>query len=490
VFQLGGVTQEALDYIGTNAILDSGTNTKMIGATVTGDLGFKLGSATEPLEIALGGEIRKEALFVKPDEVYEFGLRTGAGGPTNPVDGSYRTNELFAELRVPVVQDVSGIQDLSLELGYRFAKYTAQDQAGSNNSSWKAMLSYTPVRGFRIRGGLNRAVRGPNVQELFAPQGLGLGGSEDICAGPTPSASQAECQRTGVSASQYGTILENPAGQYNSLDGGNPALEVETADTLTLGLVWTPRSITGLTLTADYYDIKIEDTISSFLPDDVIRACASSGNPQLCSLIHRDELGTLWLTPRGFTESTNQNIGLLKTRGIDIGATYPWNLGRAGFVTLALLGSTILEDRLTTPLTDYDCAGFMGNQCGIPSPKWRHRVRAAWNTNFKATFTLGWRYIHGVKNDDLSDDEDLGNQALVERLGLNGSAEIPAFNWFDLAVGYKLRDNVRLIAGINNIFDKEPPLGAGLSDIDFGPGFYGTYDPLGRAVYANMQFDF
>lgn len=490
IFQIGGVTQEALDYISTNAILDSGTNTKMLGAKVTGDLGFKFPSATEKAEVAIGGEIRKESLFVKPDEVYEFGLRTGAGGPTNPVDGSYQTNEAFAEFRVPVVQDRSGVQDLSLELGYRFANYKASEQEAKNNSSYKAMLSYSPVNGFRIRGGVNRAVRGPNVQELFAPQGLGLGGSEDICAGESPTASLAECQRTGVSAAQYGTILENPAGQYNSLDGGNPQLNVETADTITVGLVWTPKSITGLTVTADYYDIKIEDTISSFAPDDVIRACASTGNPSLCRLIHRDSLGTLWLTPQAFTVSTNQNIGQFKSRGVDFSVGYPVNLHGAGFVNLALLGSTILEDRQTTPLTDYDCVGFMGNQCGIPAPKWRHRVRATWNTNFKATFSLGWRYIHGVKNDDLSDDEDLGNPPLVERLKLNGSDEFPAFNWFDLAATYKVRDKLRLTVGCNNILDKEPPLGAGLSDIDYGPGYYGTYDPLGRAIFANLQFEF
>ena len=491
VFQIGGVTQEAVDYLNTPYMYNSGTKTQMLGTLLRGDLGgAKMPSATEPFAIAFGGEVRKESLFVQPDYIRGSGLGAGQGGPTNAVDGNYQTNEAFAELRVPVIQDRSGVQDLSLELGFRFANYKASEQEAKNNSSYKAMLSYSPISGFRIRGGVNRAVRGPNVQELFAPQGLGLGGSEDICAGDSPTASLAECQRTGVSAAQYGKILENPAGQYNSLDGGNPQLNVETADTITFGVVWTPKSITGLTVTADYYDIKIEDTISSFQPDDVIRACAATGNPSLCRLIHRDALGTLWLTPDAYTISTNQNIGQFKSRGVDLSVGYPVNLGGAGFVNLALLGSTILEDRQTTPLTDYDCVGFMGNQCGIPAPKWRHRMRATWNTNFKATFTLGWRYIHGVKNDDLSDDEDLGNPALVERLKLNGSDEFPAFNWFDLAATYKVRDKLRLTVGVNNLLDKEPPLGAGLSDIDYGPGYYGTYDPLGRSIFANLQFEF
>jgi outer membrane receptor protein involved in Fe transport len=78
----------------------------------------------------------------------------------------------------------------------------------------------------------------------------------------------------------------------------------------------------------------------------------------------------------------------------------------------------------------------------------------------------------------------------VDRLALNGSDEFPAYNWFDLAVAYKFHDKLRLTLGCNNILDKEPPLGAGLQDIDYGPGYYGTYDPLGRALYANLQFEF
>lgn len=493
IFTVGGVTTAATDYLNVPYLYNSGTNTKMLGATLRGDLGrsgVKLPSATEGIQLALGAEIRKESLFVTPDTINAQGLGAGSGGPLNPVDGNYKTNEVYGEARVPFVQDRSGIQDLSLELGYRFANYKALGQGSKNISSYKAILSYGPVPGFRLRGGFNRAVRAPNVQELFAPQSVGLSGSEDICAGDSPSASLAECQRTGVTAAQYGHIVENPASQYNSLLGGNPQLNVETADTITAGLVLTPKSITGLTFTLDYYDIKIDKLISSLFADDTIRACANTGNPQLCSLIHRDSRGTLWLTTDGYTVSTNQNIGALKSRGIDVGLTYPWNLGDAGFITFSLLGTTMLENRLTTPLVDYDCVGYYGNQCGIPSSKWRHRVRATWNTKFNATFSLGWRFIYKVLIDDASDNPDLGNPSLIEAWKANGSYENPSYNWLDLAATYKFRDKVRLTVGCNNLLDKEPPLGSGVSPNDYGPGMYGTYDYLGRALYANMQFEF
>jgi outer membrane receptor protein involved in Fe transport len=294
-----------------------------------------------------------------------------------------------------------------------------------------------------------------------------------------------------VTAAQYGKVLESPAGQYNSLDGGNPALDVERADTITAGVVWTPKSIVGLSVTADYYDIKIENTISSFNPDDTIKACAETGNPLLCNLIHRDSRGTLWLTTDGYTVSTNQNIGERKARGLDLSVNYPWNLGNAGFIAFGLLGSAMLEDRLSTPLIDYDCIGFYGNQCGIPDAKWRHRLRATWNTkSSKASVSVNWRYIHKTLVDDASDNPDLGNPSQIVSWKAIGAYEIPGSHWFDLAATYKVRDKLRLTVGVNNILDKEPPLGAGLSDVDFGPGFYGTYDPLGRALYANLQFEF
>src|SRR4029077_17473074 len=108
------------------------------------------------------------------------------------------TKEAYGELRIPLVQDSPGLKDLSLEFGYRFMNYKAQEQAAKNNSSYKAMMVWAPVNSLRCRGGYNRSVRAPSVYELFQQQGLGLGGSEDICAGPNPSASPEQCARTGV----------------------------------------------------------------------------------------------------------------------------------------------------------------------------------------------------------------------------------------------------------------------------------------------------
>jgi len=493
IFSSGGVTQAATNYIALPLILDSGTQTKVFNGSLRADLGkagVKLPSATEGLALVFGAEAREESMYVHPDDNYAAGNGAGQGGPTLAVEGSYTTQEGFAEALVPLVQDKSGFQDLSLELGYRFAHYQATGQGAKNNSSYKTLLSWSPVAGLKLRGGYNRAVRSPNVRELFVPQGIGLGGSADVCAGTSPSFSLAQCQNTGVTAAQYGRISENTANQYNTLGGGNPQLNVETASTWTGGFVWTPKSITGLALTVDYYDIKINDEISTLDPDSVIRTCAITGDRGLCALIHRDQFGSLWRSNDGYTIATNQNIGAAKARGIDASASYPWNLGKAGFINFTIIGSSMLENRLTTPLFTYDCATFFGNTCGIPNPSWRHRAKATWNTNFKASFSFGWRFIGHVTVDAASPEPDLADPGSIAQYKANGSYEIPNYNFFDVVVGYKVTDKLRLTAGCNNIFDKEPPFGSGFSDNDYGPGFYGTYDYLGRAVYANLQFEF
>jgi iron complex outermembrane receptor protein len=495
VFSKGGVTSAALGFIAEPLVLDSGTQTKLVNGTLKADFGragVKLPGATEGISIAVGAEAREESLFVHPDANWSSTDNNGAGqgGPTLAVDGNYTSREAFAEVLVPLVQDRTGFQNLSLELGYRLANYKALGQSAKNNGSYKTLLTWSPVASVKLRGGFNRAVRAPNVQELFRPQGLNLGGAADICAGANPSASLEQCQHTGVTAAQYGHIAENSANQYNTLDGGNPQLNVEKANTWTGGIVFTPKSIVGLALTVDYWDIKIDNEISVLPADSVIQTCANTGDPTLCGLVHRDQFGSLWRTPNGYTIRTNQNVGQLKARGIDVSASYPLNLGSAGFVSLSLVGSSMLENRLTTPLFSYDCAGYFGNTCGVPLAKWRHRMRASWNTKFGATFSANWRYINNVLVDAASPNPDLGNPGIIATYKANDIYSIPKHNWFDLAVGYKIREKARLTVGCNNIFDKEPPLASGMSPNDYGPGFYGTYDYMGRALYASLQFEF
>ncbi len=481
------MTQAALDYLALPLIFNSGTKTQMASARMTGDLrqyGLAFPNAAEGIKVAFGAEYRDEFLFVNPDLAYRLGIGAGQGGPTLPVEGSFNVKEVFTEALIPILQGVRGAKDLSLELGYRFSDYSTS----GGHDTYKAQASWAPGDTVKMRAGMNRATRAPNVQELFVPQGLGLGGSEDICAGPTPSATAEQCARTGVPTSRYGTILENPAGQYNTLGGGNPLLEPEVADTLTFGIVFTPPGISGLTAAFDYYDIQIEQTIGALGADDIVSTCAETGNPALCSLIHRDVAGTLWLMPSGYTVTTQQNIGKLGAEGVDANIGYVQPIGNYS-LSLNLIGTYNMETSIDTGLYFYDCLGYFGNQCANPSPEWRHMARASFQTG-PAIWSLGWRMIGAVENDDQSSNPAIGNANNVALLEKNDIATIGAQNYFDLAATYNVMKGVQFTLGVNNIVDEEPPLAPGMQDNDYGTGFYGTYDPYGRYVHASVGFEF
>jgi len=497
IFEAGGVTQEAVDYIRTSSHIQSRTQTEILDGKLNGDLegwGWKLPAATEGIQVALGALYRKENLVIDPDEVARTGDAAGTGGiGTEPVDGSYSVAEAYLEGLIPVVQDSRGARDLSLELGYRFSDYNL---AGSH-PTWKAQLSYVPIEDLKLRGGVAHATRAPNVVELFTPQQM-VRALSDPCANdpltgdPPEGVSLEECVRTGLRPEQYGHLVGNPEG-INIIGGGNPSLDPETADTLTVGIVLTPHGAPGLSGAIDYYDIQMLETIGYLHAMDIFTACMSTGDPLVCGLIHRDAAGSLWLTPDGYVLRTNQNIGKQGSRGVDVNLSYLLPVGRAGILNLGLVGTYLLKNSVETPALAYDCAGYFGDQCGAPNSWWRHRFVASWETTFDTVFSLGWRLIGPATNDDASPDPDLENLEdpdWIEALEASGVYEFHAYSYLDLSATYTFAKGIQLTAGINNIFDIEPPLGAGLVDVDYGAGYYGTYDPWGRFIFTSMRFTF
>ncbi|MEX1309906.1 MAG: TonB-dependent receptor [Candidatus Sulfomarinibacteraceae bacterium] len=483
-----GVVQEAIDYISTVAVQYATTSIDVFNLTFTSDwenYGIALPSASEGVQVAVGAEYREEYLANVPDEVYRTGNAAGFGGATEQITGRLNVKEAFIEALIPLIQDVKGAQDLSLELGYRYSDYSTSGGV----SSYKGQASYAPTQSWRFRGGYNRAVRAANLSELYRVQGFNLSGSTDICSGPNPTATPEQCARTGVLPGQYGNIAPNPAGQYNTLEGGNPDLDPETADTITAGIVWTPQNIRGLSITLDYYDIDITEVIGALGADDIIQTCALTGDPTLCSLINRDSQGTLWATQAGYTDTANNNIGRLQAEGLDLNFNYLLGLGNSGYLAMDLMGSYVFKNQFSNPLVDYDCAGYFGFQCGQPIPDWRHRFRATWETNFRLNLSLAWRYVGQVDNDDFSPDSDLRNEGNWDLWEVNDIAKIDAFNYFDLAASYTLRNGLKFTLGVNNILDEEPPLAPDHAD-DTGINMYGIYDPVGRYVFGSVQFNF
>jgi len=484
-----GVTPAALASMTIPSSVSGSVTEQVVSGSVTGDLaryGAQLPWAGRGLEVNLGTEWREEQTDYRPDYQLQAGNLGGFGPGVKPVAGEFTVREIFGEVRVPLATERRLADDLSLDGGYRYSSYST----GFITQTYKAGLTWAPVRDIRLRGSYQHAVRAPNLGEFYTPQQITGDGTTDPCAGPKPTASVQACELTGVAPGKYGHIAASPLNSYNGLVGGNPAVGPESADTYTLGLVLQPRMAPNLQVTVDYFNIKIDGQIAMIGGDVIMKDCiASVGNPaqsaQFCSLIHRDSQSSLWLTPAGYVSDLNVNIGELSTSGVDINGNYRLMLPAAGSLSFTLVG-TYLKSLQTTPvagLGSYDCVGYFGSTC-VLAPRWRSVFNTTWSTPWRGLdFNLRWRYIGPTVSDQTSTNPFLSG-AVWPPL-----AHIPAYSYFDLAGTIALNSNLQLRLGINNLADKVPPV---VVDTDCNGYFCsgntlpGVYDARGRYIFMHL----
>jgi outer membrane receptor protein involved in Fe transport len=407
---------------------------------------------------------------------------------------------------------------LEVDAGYRYSDYTT---AGAT-STYKVSGEWAPIRDVRFRGGYNRAVRAPNVIELYTPLHPNLFSANDPCAGSaiTPANGvYAGCllslTDSGFSAAAAqallasGQIPQCASGQCNTLVGGNPNLQPEKADTYTAGIVLQPHWVPGLSITVDYFNIKVTNVIESE-PSVFLSQCVTTANPVYCAAVERDPLfGSLTTSPSGVL-APNINEGKLTTSGFDVDVNYRVRIAdfidsmeSAGNVTFNFVG-TYTSDLSTTPIPgqgSFNCVGLFGATCGTPTPYWRSKFRITWAPSF-APFTLSaqWRFIGGVGLDanHLDDPFFVGGAPTVNHVPVHdfADARIGAFNYFDLSGTWRVKDKITFRAGVNNIFGTAPPVLSDLSPVvnplPFGNGntFPNVYDSLGRQIFVGVTADF
>jgi iron complex outermembrane receptor protein len=497
----GGVTPAAVNYIGIPGNNKGATTERVVDASVTGDLGkmgLKLPTAHDGLGVSFGAEYRSESSELTPDITFQTADLAGQGAPTLPTIGSLHVAELFMEARLPLLEDQPFAKSLSLETGYRYSDYNLS--FGSTNT-YKLGLQWAPLSDVRVRGMYQRAVRAPNIQELFLAPRVQLDSTfnTDPCTGAHPHGSAAGCAFSGVTAAEYGHIASNPAGQYNALVGGNGGLSPEKADTYTLGLVITPKFLPDFNMTLDYYNITIKSIINTYGGNLIVNTCIASGDPFYCNKIHRTQGtstpadGSLWVNTSGYLEDGVFNLGSQRVNGVDVGSQYRLDFGRAGRLGVNFIGTYVLKNA-TEPVTglgSYDCAGFYGATCGVPTPRWRQTLRATWNTPLAGLDTfLAWRRANGVDLERLNPSPLLHGTLL---LPIAPGAHLKGEDYIDVGGSYTFAGHVTVRLGINNVFDKSPPL-TGLSYIGgvFGNGntYPTVYDALGRYAFVNMIVDF
>jgi iron complex outermembrane recepter protein len=508
IFSLGQVTSAALGYLQVPGIQTGNITSTMVDVNVTGDLGrygVQLPTAGSGLKVNIGAEWRDVTEVTNPDEEFQTGDLAGTGGDILPTSGGIISREVFAEGRMPLIEDHFLAQSLAIEAGYRYSDYNL----GFKTNTYKFGVEYSPISDVRLRGSFQRAVRAPNVTELFTPQAVVLDGTSDPCAGTpaqlaTRGITVAQCVAAGVPAAAFGTVLPNTASQYQGKLGGNPALQPETALTSSFGIGWTPSYVPGLRVQVDYFDIKIENVITNIGGSAILTQCVNNG--QFCNSIHRDANNSLWLSQAGFVDDPLLNIGQFETRGIDLDVSYGFDIGPAGKIRTNLVGTYVDEYKVTplasNPSTAFDCAGLYGITCssgaatGNPIFRWRHTLRTTWSTPWQGLdVTASWRYFSAMKLDSLSPQATLsGAPATVANGGISSSdAAIKAYNYLDLSAAVKLADRITFRVGVNNVFDKDPPIIGGTNlpgVVGNGNTFPQVYDALGRFIFGQITAQF
>ncbi len=481
IFGENNVSPAGATFIGFDAQRQQVVEQSVFLATLAGDAPAFVPWAESVPAWVFGLEYREEFGEQVGDTAIATSAITGFNGSPD-ISGRYDVYEVFGELQVPIVQGVQGVEDFTINAAFRYSDYSTVGGVWtySGGFSWEPGMG----TGLRIRGQYQQAVRAPNLSELFAPQANGFPSANDPCA--SAAGDSATCIATGVPSALVGSSLLQGNSQIETFTGGNPNLTEETAETFTIGAIWQPDFLDGLTVVVDYYDIEVTDIIASLgggSTQNVLDACyvtLADPNSQFCQAVTRLPGGTI-----NFVTALNDNISVATVRGIDVQVQYNLDLGDTfgtgndlGILSFNMNGAYTLEKSFIADDVnpEVDCAGFFGTSCfndNDPVPSWQHVLNTTYNYR-AATLNARWRYIGGVDR-----QPSAGNRV----------AGIAAFNYLDISGSYDVNENVTLNAGVLNVLNKEPPF-VGLSDGDNINTLESTYDILGRQIFVGASFRF
>jgi iron complex outermembrane recepter protein len=440
---------------------------------------------------AAGFEYRKDTSLFTPSPLQNSpGITSGvvsSGSPVNPSpdprfqDPSIEVYEGFGEVRVPLLADMTFVDLLELNGAIRFSDYNTIGKT----TAWTVGGRYKPHETLAFRGTYSVAVRAPNLAELFGPvRSATIGLLADPCAAANVNSGSSFRPANCLEFVPAGFNPANFASAFRpGTTGGNPNLQEEEAETFTAGLVWQPTGmLSGLSVIADYYDIKITGAVGSLTGLQIAAACVDlpSTDNQFCDAITRNPTtGVI----DNFTAG-NVNLGSLAVRGIDFAANYKFDVpfgADYGTIDLSLTGTHFLEDTQifsATPGTpdpdplvaeqdkisqaiDNDNLGEFGN------PEWIANVGITWKMD---AFTLGWtgrfessQLSPGITNIQVVDVAIEGGKVVVKDdntlvpLSQRDTGDSLVSDFF---ASYDFSEKFSLYGGINNAFDREPYLGS------------------------------
>lgn len=467
------ISEEAIDWAYADGFVNESLEQSVITLAFTGDtsaMNFELPAG--PIGWAAGTEYRHEKAKSFPSEVDQLGLTFLNIIP--PTTGSFDVWEIFGEVSIPVLADLPFAEELSIDGAVRYADYSTVGSA----TSWKIGGSWTPVSDLRIRGTYSRAIRAPNISELFGPQSQTFLFFDDPCdAENLDQGSENRAANCTALGAPPGYVQDNTVGNTPGTTGGNPNVGEERANTWTLGGVLTPEWAPGLGISIDYWNVDIKDAISTPTLDDVLSNCVdgASIDNEFCPLITRDPT-TFQVTTFVIT---NQNFAGLKARGLDFEVNYTFDLEDIGLGDAGTLDTRVIGTRLLKldNLPFQSQPDFVDEELGeLGDPKWVVNFNTTWNWG---DFTLNYelRYLSKqllVEIDELAADPDLQDPFRTS-----------STMFHDIQGRYMLSENIQLFAGINNVAQKFPPLG--LSGAGTGSAIF---DNIGRFYYGGVRLTY
>lgn len=504
----GSITPAMASFLSANSSTTNRTSLAQVRGIVSGDLGFTSPGAVQPIGFAVGGEYRNYSAQQASDLLAKTpGELGGAGGAAPDIDGGYKVYEAYAEIVAPLIEDKPFFENLTLEAGVRYSDYSIRGASGYNTTTWKAGGSWTPGAGVKFRGNYSRAVRAPNIGELFTPQTVGLTNlAIDPCAGAAPTTNanlRAVCIAQGAPVGTIGSITNPTAAQANITIGGNLNLQPEKADTWTLGMVWQPEFLPRFNMSVDYYNIKVNDVLGTPLPGDIINACfgglsAASATDPACTVIRRNPItGGLDGDPAttGGLFGTTNNLGRLFTDGVDLLMNYRTDLGFAN-LTWSFVGNWTHSSKYKANAADpaslnRECVGYYSVNCsftGSIQPEFQFSQRFTLGFK-KVDLSLLWRWIDAMNFEPQQIIDDGGDADSVDPK----FRHISPHHYFDLTARFNVNENLVFTATVQNLLNQKPPIVGntiGATTYNSGNTYPSTYDALGRryAVSAKLKF--
>lgn len=474
--EFGSITDEQMLYLSAGSLKNWSTSRMtMWQFGLTGDTSGSVELAGGPIGWAIGYERRSESGEFVPDEFAAGGLTTS--GASDPLTGSFKVNEYYAEVAVPVMEN------LNLSASARHSSYNT---SAGKSTTFKVGFDYAPIEGVFLRGGYSTGFRAPNITELNQANLSTFPVVDSVCEfadtreDATPTI-LANCATLGIPTDNSGELGFAWQSLYTNLSPIVP-LTPEKSKTLALGVVFEPAAVPGLSVSADYWDITIDNFIGVPNFNDLFRNCMDSvdfSSVACDAFAGQGYASDLPYSPDNSIFPTDAtaafgNLGKLSTNGFDFNIAYDSDVDMGAITSISITAGATMQLNRTE---EWSTFGILRESVGTADggaifPKWRANSSVGVSGE---NWSFAWKTRYIGATDDKYRPASITTDA---------EAEAVLYNDF---VGSYTYENTTLTVGLNNAFNKKPPYFHSVFNANTEPG---TYDIIGRRLFANIRLKF